>query len=116
MKVLMGLVGVGCLLAAAGSALGDVPCQKCTHDMQVQYRKCIQSGKAQETCTKEEQETAQICVAICNPKPIDPASRPSSPLNPGVLSRRYLRPDGAPSETNACAIARRADPTRYEAT
>jgi hypothetical protein len=87
MKVLMGLVGVACLLAAASSALGDVPCQKCTHDMQVQYRKCIKSGKSQETCTKEEQETAQVCVAICNPKPSEPASEPVPPVKPGVLSR-----------------------------
>jgi hypothetical protein len=87
MKVLMGLVGIVCLLAAANSALGDVPCQKCTHDMQVQYRKCIQSGKAQETCTKEEQETAQICVAICNPKPVEPASQPVPPVKPGFLAR-----------------------------
>ena len=68
MKVLMGLVGVACLLAAASSALGDVPCQKCTHDMQVQYRKCIDSKKPEETCAKEELEAAKRCVAICNPQ------------------------------------------------
>lgn len=81
MKVLMGSVGAVCLLAAASSAFGDVPCQKCTHDMQVQYRKCIESKKTQETCTKEEQETAQICVAICNPKPSDPASQRTRPVS-----------------------------------
>jgi hypothetical protein len=87
MKVLMGLVGVVCFLAAATRAFGDVPCQKCTHDMQVQYRKCIESKKPQEICTKEEQETAQICVAICNPKAIAPASQPEPPVKPGFLSR-----------------------------
>ena len=84
MKVLRGLVGVVCLLAGASSALGDVPCQKCTHDMQVQYRKCLQSGKAQETCTKEEQEAAKICVTTCNPKPNDPASERTPPVKPGI--------------------------------
>jgi hypothetical protein len=87
MKVFIGLVGIVCFLAAATGALGDVPCQKCTHDMQVQYRKCLQSGKAQETCMKQEQETAQICVAICNPKPIEPAGEPVPPVKPGILSR-----------------------------
>jgi hypothetical protein len=87
MKLLMGLAGIVCFLAAATSALGDAPCQKCTHDMQVQYRKCIQSGKAQETCTKEELETAQICVALCNPKPIEPAREPVPPVKPDISPR-----------------------------
>jgi hypothetical protein len=67
MKVLMGLLGAVSLLAGANSAFGDVHCQKCTHDMQVQYRKCIDSKKPQETCAQEELEAAKICVAICNP-------------------------------------------------
>jgi hypothetical protein len=68
MKVLMGLLCILSLLAAADGALADVPCQKCTHDMQVQYRKCMESKKSQEVCTKEELEAAKICVAICNPQ------------------------------------------------
>ena len=87
MKVLMGFLGAVSLLAGANSAFADVPCQKCTHDMQVQYRKCIQSGKAQETCTKEELETAQICVALCNPKPIEPAREPVPPVKPDISPR-----------------------------
>jgi hypothetical protein len=68
MKVLMGLLGAVSLLTAANSAFGNVPCQKCTHDMQVQYRKCMETKKSQEVCTKEELEAAKICVAICNPQ------------------------------------------------
>ena len=68
MKVLMGLLGAVSILGGASSAFGDAACQKCTHEMQVEYRKCMQSGKAQETCTKEQQQAAQICVAMCNPK------------------------------------------------
>jgi hypothetical protein len=68
MKLLVGLLGTVYFLAGASTALGDVPCQKCTHDMQVQYRKCLKGGKDQATCTKEEQEAARVCVAICNPK------------------------------------------------
>jgi hypothetical protein len=68
MKMLIGFFGAACFLAGAGTALGDEPCQKCTHDMQVQYRECLRSGQAQATCTKEEQEAAQKCVAICNHK------------------------------------------------
>jgi hypothetical protein len=66
MQLLMGLLATVSFLAGAGRVLGDVPCQKCTHDMQVQYRKCLQT-KDQATCGKEEQEAAQKCVAICNP-------------------------------------------------
>jgi hypothetical protein len=68
MKVIVGLLGAVAFLAGASNALGDAACQKCTHDMQVQYRKCMQSGKAQETCTKEQQEAAQKCVTTCNTK------------------------------------------------
>ena len=67
MKVLIGLLGAASFLAGAHSAFGDVPCRKCTHAMQVQYRKCIDSKKPEETCAKEELEAAKICVAICNP-------------------------------------------------
>ncbi|HEY2463963.1 MAG TPA: hypothetical protein VGI32_07875 [Steroidobacteraceae bacterium] len=69
MKVLMGLIGVVSLLGGTQSAWGDVPCEKCTHDMQVQYRRCIESKKPEETCRKEEMEAAKNCVAICNPNP-----------------------------------------------
>jgi hypothetical protein len=68
MKMLAGLAGTLWLLGAMSSAWGDAPCQKCTHDMQVQYRNCLKSGKDQAVCTKQEQEAAQTCVAICNPK------------------------------------------------
>jgi hypothetical protein len=68
MKVLTGLLGAVCFLAAAGNAFGDAACEKCTHEMQVQYRACLRSGKDQATCGKEQQEAAQACVAICNPK------------------------------------------------
>lgn len=66
MKMFVGFFGAVAFLAGAGNALGDAACEKCTHDMQVQYRRCLQSGQAQATCTKEEQEAAQKCVAICN--------------------------------------------------
>jgi hypothetical protein len=69
MKVLMGLLGAASLLAGANGAFGDVPCQKCTHNLQVQYRKCIDSKRPQEICAQEEIEAAKICVAICNPQP-----------------------------------------------
>ena len=69
MNMPIGFFGAAFLLAGAGNAWGDVPCQKCTHDMQVQYRKCLQSKKSQDVCSKEQLEAAQICVAICNPKP-----------------------------------------------
>jgi hypothetical protein len=82
MKVLLRLIAVACLLDAS-SALGDAPCQKCTHDMQVQYRQCLQSGKTQEICTKQELDTAQICVAVCNPKPSGPANAGAPPAKPG---------------------------------
>jgi hypothetical protein len=72
MKVLTGLLGAVLFLAGAGSALGDPACQKCTHDMQVQYRDCLKNGRAQAVCAKEEQEAAQKCVAICNPEPARP--------------------------------------------
>jgi hypothetical protein len=69
MKVLMGLLGAASLLAGANGAFGDVPCQKCTHNLQVQYRKCIDSKRPQESCAQEELDAAKICVAICNPQP-----------------------------------------------
>jgi hypothetical protein len=68
MKVLMGLLGAVSLLAGANGASADARCQKCTQAMQVQYRKCIDSKKPQETCAQEELEAAKICVAICNPQ------------------------------------------------
>jgi hypothetical protein len=68
MKVLTGLLGAACFLAGTGNALGDAACEKCTHEMQVQYRACLRGGKDQATCGKEQQAAAQACVAICNPK------------------------------------------------
>ena len=73
MKVLIGWLGAVCLLAGAGSALGDAACQKCTHDFQVQYRTCLREGKDKATCSKEQDAAVQACLAICNPK--------SSPLD-----------------------------------
>ena len=75
MKVLIGLLGIASFLAGATGAFGDAPCQKCTHDMEVQYRKCLQS-KPQETCAQEEQEAAKICVALCNPNSGSKAEQP----------------------------------------
>ena len=66
MKVLMGFLGALSYLAGAGSALGDAACEKCTHEMQVQYRNCLRSGKDQATCSKEQLAAAQACIAICN--------------------------------------------------
>jgi len=68
MKVLIGLLGAVSFLAGASSALGDVACEKCTHDYQVQYRACLRSGKDQATCNKEKQAAMQTCVEICKPK------------------------------------------------
>jgi len=72
MKVLIGFLGALSFLAGAGSALGDAACEKCTHDMQVQYRTCLRSGKDQATCGKEQQAAAQACVVICNTKAAAP--------------------------------------------
>jgi hypothetical protein len=72
MKVLIGFVGALSFLAGAGSALGDAACQKCTHDMQVQYRTCMRSGKDQATCSKEQMVAAQACVTICSTKVAPP--------------------------------------------
>jgi hypothetical protein len=66
MKILTGLLGAVFFLAGAGTALGDAACEKCTQNMQVQYRSCLHSGKDPATCGKEEQAAAQACVAICN--------------------------------------------------
>jgi hypothetical protein len=66
MKVLTGLGAAVILFAAPGAAPADEACQKCTHDMQVQYRMCLQSGKDKAVCAKEEQETAQKCITVCN--------------------------------------------------
>lgn len=74
MKVLIGLGGALFLVAATG-AWGNAACEKCTHEMQVQYRSCLRSGKDQATCGKEEQAAAQACLVICNPKSTDPEQR-----------------------------------------
>jgi hypothetical protein len=75
MKVLIGLLGAASFLAGANSAWGDAACEKCTHEMQVQYRNCLRSGKDQATCGKEEQAAAQACITICNTKISDPGSQ-----------------------------------------
>jgi hypothetical protein len=72
MKVLIGFLGALSFLAGAGSALGDAACQKCTHDMQVQYRNCLRNGKDQATCSKEQLTAAQACITICNTKVAKP--------------------------------------------
>ena len=67
MKMLFaGLFAALILIGAVGGALADAVCQKCTHDMQLQYRECLQKGHAQEVCAKQELEAAQKCVAVCN--------------------------------------------------
>jgi hypothetical protein len=74
MKALIGLIGAVSFLAGASDAFGDAKCEKCTHDMQVQYRTCLRDGKDQAICGKEEQAAAQACLVICNPKP-DPNTK-----------------------------------------
>lgn len=66
MKMLLTGFFAALSLVGGAAALADAPCQKCTHEMQLQYRDCLQKGHAQEVCAKEEQEAAQKCVAICN--------------------------------------------------
>jgi len=68
MKTLLGFLGPMSLLMFAGGAWGDAPCQKCTHDMEVEYTKCMRSGKDKNVCSDEQQAAALACVAICNPK------------------------------------------------
>jgi hypothetical protein len=53
------------LLAGATPAFSGSECQKCTHDIQVQYRECRQKGRDQETCSKEQQASVQACVVTC---------------------------------------------------
>jgi hypothetical protein len=67
MKMLIGLIGAACMLSGT-TALADSPCEKCTHDIQVQYRACRQSGKDQATCSQEGQARAQACVVTCQKK------------------------------------------------
>jgi hypothetical protein len=65
MKILFSVLGGALFLSGATTALGGVDCQKCTHEMQVQYRACLKSGKGQETCNEQQQAAARVCVAIC---------------------------------------------------
>lgn len=65
MKVLLSLLGSALFLAGATTALGGAACQKCTHDFQVQYRVCLNSGKSQEVCNQQQQAAMQVCVKIC---------------------------------------------------
>jgi hypothetical protein len=44
MKVLLSFLGGALFLTGATTALGGGDCQKSTHDLQVQYRACLQSG------------------------------------------------------------------------
>ncbi len=78
MKTFLGFLTAAAL--AAGAAFGDVPCQKCTHDMQVQYRECLKSGRPQATCVNEEQDAARKCVTVCsiNKLPPSAAERPEA--------------------------------------
>jgi hypothetical protein len=64
MKVILSLLCAITFLAGPAALAGQA-CQKCTHDLQVQYRKCKESGKDQETCSKEQLAAAQTCVVIC---------------------------------------------------
>jgi hypothetical protein len=66
MKVLIGILGTLSFLAGATTALSDVPCEKCTHEMQVKYRECLRSGKTQAACSEEQQKAALACVQICS--------------------------------------------------
>jgi hypothetical protein len=79
MKMLIGVLGGALFLSVANGAWGNAACEKCTHEMQVQYRTCLRT-KDQATCSKEEQAAAQACLVICNPKSADPGERtqPSS--------------------------------------
>ena len=65
MRTFLGIFATAALLSGASAAFADSECQKCTHDMQVKFRECLKKTKDQDTCTKEEQATAQTCVAIC---------------------------------------------------
>jgi hypothetical protein len=98
MKMLMGFFGAMTFLGAAAGALGDVPCKKCTHDMEVQYRECLQSGRAQAICAKEEQEAAQKCVAICNAKQPPPGDS-AGVTRDSTLTADQLQPDVAAGGT-----------------
>ncbi len=65
MKVLFCFLAGALFLTGATTALGGSDCQKCTHDLQVQYRDCLKSGKGQETCNEQQQAAARVCVKIC---------------------------------------------------
>ena len=65
MKALSSLFFGVLFLGGATTALGGGDCQKCTHDFQVEYRACLQSGKAQEACNEQQQAAARACVKIC---------------------------------------------------
>jgi hypothetical protein len=65
MKVPSSFLGGALFLVGATTALGGGDCQKCTHDLQVQYRECLKSGKAQEMCNEQQQAAARACVKIC---------------------------------------------------
>ena len=65
MKALLSLLAGTLFLAGATTALAGGDCQKCTHDLQVQYRECLKSGKGQETCNEQQQAAARACIKIC---------------------------------------------------
>jgi homoserine dehydrogenase len=68
MKPLERVLFAACILLVAEAAFGNEACEKCTRDVQAQYAKCLQSGKDQVTCNKEQQAAAQACANICKPK------------------------------------------------
>jgi hypothetical protein len=65
MKILLGFLGGALFLGGATTALAGSDCQKCTHDLQVQYRECLKSGKGQESCNEQQQAAARACIVIC---------------------------------------------------
>jgi hypothetical protein len=65
MKILLSILGCVLFLAGATTVLGGSACQKCTHDLQVQYRECLKGGKGQESCNEQQQTAARACIKIC---------------------------------------------------
>lgn len=68
MKPLVRILLASAFLLVAGGAFANEACEKCTRDVQAQYAKCLQSGKDQVTCNKEQQAAAQACANTCKPK------------------------------------------------
>jgi hypothetical protein len=68
MKGMFGLLAALVMVMGATSAFADAACEKCTHDLEAKYRACRQSGKDQDTCSKEGQAPANACVVTCQGK------------------------------------------------